>query len=228
MKNITKTIYENFSLLENQLLISNNDCELIAIDYDEMNKSKNYIKNHLKSILDKGKCSEFLIYQLSLHQNNYGEKFGKKIEFYSTNNILMMIENLEKDIVYGKPFSGKLKEYMHIHHSPFATKGNSIIINIKNYWFKNKKIKKQYEEIFQTIVLKYEYNIEFIGLEMMRIAKNEKELTGEWLIYKIKNNVKYYLCLAAHNESNNRKETDEYILNEKLAKSLLEFPELIN
>ena len=47
-----------------------------------------------------------------------------------------------------------------------------------------------------------------------------RELKGEWLIYKWVENKNYYLCLATH------KERDQNIFENKLKPCLMEFPEL--
>lgn len=47
---------------------------------------------------------------------------------------------------------------------------------------------------------------------MHNYALKNKDLKGEWLIFKKENNYNTYLCLATHNEK------DEYILDNKIKK----------
>lgn len=61
---------------------------------------------------------------------------------------------------------------------------------------------------------------------MHKKAVYNRKLKGEWLIYKIVNNKKYYLCLASHREGVNRIESDKNIFKNKISKCLLEFPKL--
>lgn len=89
-------------------------------------------------------------------------------------------------------------------------------------------MRKSKIEEFEKILDKYKNeNLSAIAIEMHQKAMGNKELKGEWLIYKIMNGKKYYLCLASHREGKDRKESDENIFKNKIAKCLVEFPELM-
>ena len=47
-----------------------------------------------------------------------------------------------------------------------------------------------------------------------------KELTGEWIVYALHGKIKYYLCLALHDEG------DENIFENKIKVCYKQFPEL--
>ncbi|MDD2674216.1 MAG: hypothetical protein PHF81_04995 [Flavobacterium sp.] len=214
------------------------DYNNISEDDEKCENSILDIKNRLLvKLKSNGKCSELLINQLARHQCGLGEIFAiyenkksrDKIyfkEFYQSPEILNIIENLElypKENIFdsnNSPFKGK--GISKIHHGSFSNKGDSLVINVKNYWFnKNGQLKEYKKTEFDEIYNKYISNsiISFIQA-MHDKAIHSKKLTGEWLIYKRHNNINYYLCLAKHNEG------DQEIYDNKILKCFQEFPEL--
>ena len=193
---------------------------------DKYQDCKCDIQERLKVKLNTGKCSNLLVQQLTRHRCNLGEAFGEKIEFYNTSELCDLIELIELGKVDGEPFNGDILRGFHkTHHGAYSGYGYSFVRNIKEFWFKNKKIKPVLISDYQEILNKYgEQNISVIMNVMHTKAMHDKsvkgELKGEWLIYKKMRNCNYYLCLATHDEG------DEEIRSSKLEPSLLEFPEL--
>lgn len=223
MNLISDLIYDDLSLQESESNIGLEKVEEISIDEKKFNISISDVEQRLDIKLVTGKCSNVLINQLARHYCMLGELFKDKVEFYNSSEILNLIEYLEKDKQAGTTFNRSvLKGYMHIHHGAFATFGYSLVRNVKEYWFnKNKKIKRERTSEYQSIVSLYPENIVAIANMMHQTAILNKNLRGEWLIYKIVDNRKYYLCLATHNEG------DEKIFNDKIRKCVEQFPELI-
>ncbi len=150
----------------------------------------------------------------------------KKVEFYNASELCELIELIEQGKVDGKPFKGDiLGGFFKTHHGSYSSYGYSIVRNIHEYWFKNKKIRSTLLSDYQEIVNKYgEQNISAIMSTMhtkaMHVKATTGELKGEWLIYRRFSNRNYYLCLATHDEG------DEVIRKMKLDPCLVEFPEL--
>ena len=224
MDRIIETIYNHLCNEEEKRNISVDKTKITSVDFEKLNNCITDTKERLKIKLKTGQCSKFLIEQLSIHRANYGEIFGNKVEYYNTSTILDLIENIENNNVNGREFGRNiLKGYLHIHHSPFASIGYSIVRNVKEYWFSNGKLKPNRIRDFEIIVKKYGIDkIDAIGRMMHQKAIGEKNLNGEWLIYKNLNGKNYYLCLATH------KEGDKSIFTNKILKGLEEFPELNN
>lgn len=227
----------------NEVIASSNfpvsDCNNVLEDNERFKNSILDIKNRLNvKLKSNGKCSELLINQLARHQCGLGERYAvyenkeslDKIyfeEFYQSSEILDVIENLElhpQENIFdfnNSPFKGK--SISKIHHGAFSNNGDSLVINVKNYWFnKNGKLKEDRKIEFDEIYDKYISNpiISFIPA-MHDKAIHSKKLTGEWLIYKRHNNINYYLCLAKHNEG------DQEIYDNKILQCFQEFPELM-
>lgn len=226
----SKIIFEHLCQNEFNLNITLEKAEPVPIDYEFLKYCINDTKERLKIKLSKGGiCSELLIEQISLHRANYGERFGDKIEFFNASEILDVIEKIEHKKIIGTTFSNEpLKGYLHIHHNTYSSLGYSIVRNIKEFWYnRDGKIKNNRINDFEKIIKKYDtINSSVIAIEMHQKAMAKKELKGEWLIYKVINGTNYYLCLASHREGNNRTESDENIFNSKIAKCIIEFPEL--
>ena len=91
--------------------------------------------------------------------------------------------------------------------------------NIKEYWFNSSGNPKH---DINTIIKKYPNNISAVLNEMHSIAMGKRDLKGEWIIYAIKENKKYYLCLATHNEA----EKNDLNIYNRLIPCFKEFPEL--
>jgi hypothetical protein len=229
MNEIAEIIYNHLSSQENSREITIEKTEEVFIENDKLNDCKKDTIERLKIKLRNGQCSQLLLEQLSLHRCNYGENFGNKIEFYDTSQILNLIELIELNKASGTKFTGDiLKEYLHIHHSPYSSIGYSIVRNVKEYWYnRNQKIRKEKIEDFKQIIIEYANETIFtIAIKMHQIAISNKKLKGEWLIYKKHNEKNYYLCLASHREGINRTESDKNIFDHKISKCLIEFPEL--
>lgn len=228
IKEISTVLFNHLSEQEIQRNITLEKTELIPIDKELLLSCKNDITERLKIKLSKGFCSEVLIEQLSFHKANYGKRFGDKIEYFNTSEILNLIENLENKKMIGLPFTSEiLKPYLHIHLSPFSSLGYSLVRNIKEFWFKKGTIKNEKIEDFKEIVKKYKAeNLSAIANEMHQKTISKKDLKGEWLIYRSENEINYYLCLASHREGKDRKESDNNIFKMKIAKCLTEFPQL--
>jgi hypothetical protein len=226
----SKIIFEHLCQNEFNLNITLEKTEPIPIDYEFLKYCINDTKERLKIKLSKGGIySELLIEQISLHRANYGERFGDKIEYFNASEILDLIEKIEHKKIIGTAFSDKpLKGYLHIHHNTYSSLGYSIVRNIKEFWFnRHGEIKNDRIKDFEEIIKKYEtQKFSEIAIEMHQKAMTKKELKGEWLIYKVIDGINYYLCLASHREGINRTESDENIFNSKIAKCIIEFPEL--
>jgi len=151
-----------------------------------------------------------------------GERFGEKIEFYNSSAILDRIELLEANKVECEPFErNDLKGFYKTHHGIYASFGYSVVMNIRQYWYKKDQIRSERKGEFDQIVSEYKENVSAILNTMHSHALAYRDLKGEWIILAQKNGIKYYLCLAAH------KEGDPVIYETKLKRCLAEFPELI-
>lgn len=222
MEKIAELIYNHLCQQETDRFVSEDKTEKYNVPSDEIVKLTSCVKERIKIKLKTGKCSSLLIGQLVLHMGNYGEKFNDKIEYYNASEIFDLIENLENGIVSGTDFERDiLSGFSHIHHNSYASMGYNVIRNVKEYWFKKKKIRNERIDEFKQIVQQFgTSNIFAIAITMHNKAIFNKELRGEWLIYKKMNGLKYYLCLSTHGES------DEFIYNDKIKPCLIEFPEI--
>ncbi|MBC7523671.1 MAG: hypothetical protein H7239_04450 [Flavobacterium sp.] len=231
MNQILEIIYQHLCEQESKRMITIERTEPMIIslcdfDYEEFRKD---VKERLKIKLKTGLCSEFLIDQFTIHKANQGEKYGDKTEYYNVSEILQLIEQIEDNKVVGTPFKKEpLSGYLHIHHNACTGFGSSLVRNIKEYWFKNNgKIHPHRIEEFEKILNQHINNqLSTIAIIMHDKAVFNRNLRGEWLMYKIVDNKKYYLCLAAHKEGIDRRESDKNIFFNKISKSLMEFPEL--
>lgn len=229
MDEIHQLLYQHLSKNENRLNITLDKTAPIEIDTEILNNCEIDIKERLKIKLVSGICTSLLIEQLSFHKANYGEKFGDKVEFFNSSEILELIERLENKKVHGLPFNNEpLKSYLHIHLSPYSSLGYSIVRNVREYWFNQKgEIKSSKIDDFEKILERHkDATLSAIAIQMHLKAIASKDLKGEWLIYKVSNGKNFYLCLASHREGKDRKESDRNIFNEKITKCLIEFPEL--
>jgi hypothetical protein len=229
MNQILEIIYEHLCEQENDRLITIEKTEPISISLIEYEEFRKDVKERLKIKLKTGVCSEFLINQLALHKANLGEKNGEKIEFYNVSEILNIIEKMEDDKMVGSQFKGQLfKDYFHIHHNTYSGFGASLVRNVKEYWFsRNGVIHPHRVEEFEKILNQHSNGkLSTVAIVMHQKAIFNRNLRGEWLIYRIVDNKKYYLCLASHREGVDRVESDENIFLNKISKCLLEFPEL--
>lgn len=219
-------IYKHLSEQQSVRLIILDKTEKYFADDKEYQDCIRDTQERLKVKLHSGRCSKILVEQLAKHRCNLGEAFGEKVEFYNASELCELIELMEVGKVEGESFNGDILRGFHkTHHGSYSSYGYSIGRNIKEFWFKNKKIRRALISDYQEILDKYgEQNISVIMNVMHTKAIHEKsangELKGEWLIYKRFNDRNYYLCLATHDEG------DENIYSTKLEQCLLEFPEL--
>lgn len=231
MNEILEIIYRHLCEQENSRLMTiekTGSTSISSIEYDEFRKD---VIERLKIKIKTGVCSKFLIDQLALHKANLGEKYGDKIEFYNVSEILNLIENIENDELLGLPYNKKpLKDYFHIHHNACSGLGSSLIRNVKEYWFNRNGIIQPYrvEEFEEILNQNINSQLTTIARIMHYKAVFNRNLRGEWIIFKIVDNKKYYLCLASHSEGINRNESDKNINSNKISKCLLEFPGLNN
>lgn len=228
MNEILKIIYKHLCNEENDRLITIEKTKPISISSTEYEEYRKDVIERLKIKLKTGVCSEFLINQLSIHKANLGEKYGDKIEFYNVSEILNIIEKTENDKLVGLPYNKvPLKGCLHIHHNAYSGFGASLVRNVKEYWFKNGVIRPHRVEEFEEILNQHSNGkISTVAIMMHQKAVFNRDLRGEWIIYRIVDNKKYYLCLASHREGINRIESDENIFLNKISKCLLEFSEL--
>jgi hypothetical protein len=224
---LENVIYQHLIDQEDSRILTLDKTEEYLADNKAYQNSLQDIENRLKVKLNSGNCSDVLNQQLARHKCNLGERFGDKVEFYNSSEILDIIESIELGKINGEPFNRheELKDYLHAHHSSYSSLGYSIVRNIKEFWFKRKKIKNELKDEFQQILSKYDQNnIAAIMNTMHTKAIGEKskngELKGEWLIYRQYNGCNYYLCLATH------KEGDPNIYKHKIIPCITEFPEL--
>jgi hypothetical protein len=229
MNQILEIIYEHLCNEENDRLVTIEKIKYISICSIKLEEIRKDVIERLNIKLKTGVCSDFLIDQLALHKANLGEKYGDKIDFYNVSEILNLLEKLEDDEVVGRLFTRKiLNDYLHIHHNACSGLGSYLVRNVKEYWFSRKGVIHSYRiKEFEEILNQHpnEKLSTFARIMHDKTVFN-KELRGEWLIYKIIENKKYYLCLASHREGINRVESDKNIFLNKISKCLLEFPEL--
>lgn len=219
---IEKSIYQHYLNQEAKRLISEPKCESSEYVQDEFKKAIIDTEQRLEVKLKNGLCSKLLKEQISRHRLNLGEKFNQKVEFYNASEIIDIIGFVEKNQLKGTEFKKEiLVGYSKIHHGTYSGIGYSIIRNIKEYWYKNGKIRRSRRESFNELLNKYErHGIVPVANAMHTRAMNSKELKGEWIIFKNFNGKKYFLCLATHTEG------DEFIYETKIKPCLEEFPEL--
>lgn len=212
---------EQYRKIQVDQVISENIPEISLIS------AKKDIEERLRVKLKTGRVSNFLIQQLAIHGGGYGEKFGDKIEFYQSAEICNVIELIENDTLIGEPFTRVLHGNFKVHHGTYSSLGYSIIRNIKEYWFHKNKIRPERKIEFSDLATQFG-NVNRSALmntlhsKAMMTKSKTGTLKGEWIVYRIHNDVKYYLCLAAHMEG------DDFILKEKINVAIIDFPELLN
>lgn len=212
-----------------------NEMVEVPISFEQLHSSLHDINSRLKLKLKTGICSQFLKEQLVLHNLQVGEKFGELIHFYHYSTILDTIEaNENGHNVNIRDFTRNdfLKAFKHIHHNSSSYVKN----NVFNHW--KKKCKGKDEVVFQNQLLNEVY-LELIKTQTEEFARQKslgvllnkihnesifrdfKDKTGEWIICVFQDERWFYLCLASHDEG------DEKIV-EKVKKAIEEFPELKN
>jgi len=228
--NITTKIFAHYQSEMNKRRIEHRQFEEYIADENKYHDCIKDTEQRLKIKLKDGVCSKMLIHQLARHRCNLGEAFNeeglnsKVIEYYSTSEILDVIEFIELEKMKGNRFDSlPLKGLYKIHHGGYST-GYSIVKNINNFWFDNEGIiKNKRQKDFNEIISKYgSGDLVTIANQMHSKAIYSRKLTGEWIIYAIHDNRKYYMCLAMHNEG------DANIFEHKIKLCYQEFPELQN
>jgi hypothetical protein len=192
------------------------------------------IDNKLKM----GKCSRVLRKQLAIHRLNGYEKFRNKQNEYEYHHyhyatIRDTIEAVENGIEINirPPFTGDiLAGLKHFHHNSETF----LKTNILNHWKEKIKDKNEieYQNNLLSIIyekLKSKHNDEIAKEKSVQVLLNQihnesnfrsfKKKTGEWVVFLEFEEIKYYLCLATHDEP------DEVTL-ERILPCLKEFKEL--
>lgn len=210
------------------------ESEAVEIPESDIKQALLDVNGRLNLKLKSGICSEILKKQLALHQLQFGERYGDQIHFYHYQTILDTIETNENgNSVNLRPFTRNplLKDVYHIHHNS----STYIKENVINVW--NKKKKGKDEIVFQNQLLNEVYlelikthTEEFARQKSLGVLLNKihnesifkdfKDKTGEWIVCLFHDERWIYLCLAAHDEG------DEKIV-EKVQEALKEFPELV-
>ena len=186
-------------------------CKITIDKVSETEVSEEKTENAYRDIVERlsiklkgGKCSRVFLNQLTRHHCNIGERFGDRIEFYSSRNIIDIIELLEHGGYSSRQFkrdNSLIKGLWKSHHNG-RSQFYAYVKNIKQYWLKkNGELKRDISEIIQ----KNPNNPKAVLTEMQYKALIEKhkknELTGEWIVFARHNDINYYLCLAVHEES---------------------------
>jgi hypothetical protein len=219
---IQEVIYKHLVEQEKSRLIYSDNCEKTEIGQENLDNAILDTKKRLAVRLQQGKCSHFLIEQIARHRLNKGEKFNHRVEFYNASELIDVIGLLENDKINHTDFNGEiLKGFSKTHHGTYSGIGHSVVRNIKEYWFKKGKIRNERKNEFEQIKTDFEsHGISSILNTMHSKAIRNKDLRGEWIIFKKHKEIKYYLCLACHYEE------DKSIFGNKLKNCFNEFPEL--
>lgn len=206
----------------------------IPVSSEQLQSALHDVNSRLSLKLKSGICSQVLKEQLALHHLQLGEKFGDAIHFYHYQTILDTIEaNENGHAINIRDFSRNefLKKYKHIHHNSSTYIKN----NVFNHW--KKKCKGKNELVFQNQLLNEVYlelikthTEEFARQKSLGVLLNKihnesifkdfKDKTGEWIVCLFHDERWIYLCLAAHDEGDDK-------IVEKVQEALKEFPELV-
>ena len=221
---LIKTIYRIYCELEESHRTTIKSVKEILVPEEEIREAYNDVVERLNIKLQNGKCSQLFLNQLARHHCNIGERFGERVEIYSSRDIIDIVELLEEGKYPARQFkrsNSLIKGLWKAHHNG-RSQFYSYTKNIKQYWFQsNGKLKRD----ISGIVNKYPQDLKAILTEMQYQALNEKhknhEMTGEWIVFAKHNNTNYYLCLAIHESGEN--DVDIYNI---LESSFDEFPEL--
>lgn len=111
------------------------------------------------------------------------------------------------------------KHYMDVSISGLAQNVKNALNNYSIPYFEQRIIdaKKSGEEQYVTAEDVHHIVNDLVTGNLQR-RREEQKTTGEWLIYAIHENTKYYLCLAKHSDS------DDDIRNKINSSCILEFP----
>jgi len=194
------------------------------------------VKKALEIKLKNGYCSTILIRQIAIHRLNGYEKFGSKYQNYHGSTILDTIEACEHgENVNIRPFKGNILNGLnHLHHN-----SNTFISkNIINSWKAQCRGKNEIEyqnirlnEIYEALKKKYSEEIAkqksitvlLHEIHNKSINRDFQKKTGEWIVFAEHIGVKYYLCLATHEET---KEFGDEVILKRIDVCFDEFQEL--
>lgn len=136
-----------------------------------------------------------------------------------------ILENKADQTSLTKPESdfkrGKIKGLWHKHYLPTGLK--SLATNLEmQFEYKNKEIKSDINQILNGDLDDMEKSRAISSLVVTKQLSDrfkEKRITGEWIIYHVHNNQKYYLDIANH------KDDEDVIVKSIRDIALKEFPE---
>ncbi|UIZ94917.1 hypothetical protein GBN67_08175 [Acinetobacter johnsonii] len=136
-----------------------------------------------------------------------------------------ILENKADQTSLTKPESdfkrGKIKGLWHKHYLPTGLKSISKNLEMQ-FEYKNKEIKSDINKILKGHLDDMEKSRAISSLVVTKQLSDrfkEKRITGEWIIYHVHNNQKYYLDIANH-------EDDEDVIAKSIRDiALKEFPE---
>ncbi|MEZ2902963.1 hypothetical protein ACBQ24_09490 [Acinetobacter terrestris] len=143
-------------------------------------------------------------------------------------NEIEILENKTNQVSSTKPESkfrrGKTRGLWHKHYLPTGLK--SIAINLETQFeYKYKEIMGEINQILLTDLSDEKKSREISGLVVTKQLSDrfrEKRITGEWIIYHVHNNQKYYLDIASHEDN------EDIIVSNIRDMVLKEFPEFQN
>ena len=119
---------------------------------------------------------------------------------------------------------GKIKGLWHKHYLPTGLK--NIALNLEaQFGYKNKEIIGEIKQIFSKDLSDEKKSCEvsrLVTTKQLSDRFKERRVTGEWIIYHVHNNQKYYLDIASHEDD------EEIIVNSIRDMVLKEFPEFQN
>ncbi len=215
-----------------EVTFSKDEFEATEINECDIEHSLQSVNIEIDYKLKTGKCSRVLRKQLAIHRMNGYEKYKDRYHHYHYATIRDIMEAIEAgNQVNIRPFNGKiLAGLKHFHHSSetFLKK------NILNYWEKKTKGKNEieYQNGLLSIIqveLKCKRGVEDVNEKLLQGLLNQihsesnfrpfDKKTGEWVVFAELDGVKYYLCLATHDEP------DEDIY-QRILPCLTEFEEL--
>lgn len=208
----------------------------IEVSADRFGEAEEDVRQRLNVKLITGKYSEVLIGQLARHKLQIYERFGNEIHHYHMPGVLEVIESVEKNKTANiRPFNRKpLAGMLHAHHNSNSFPGPNMLRHWKQLrgsedeiTFQNRLLKKLYFELLEDFesVAAHDKALSILLQQIYFGSKkiNPENLTGEWIIFKEHDDIKYFLCLATHQEA--RDFSDEVIF-ERIKPCLVEFPEI--
>ncbi|MGC3819331.1 hypothetical protein [Acinetobacter sp. G11] len=139
-----------------------------------------------------------------------------------------ILENKTNQISSTKPESefrrGKIRGLWHKHYLPTGLKSMAINLEVEF----ERKYEENMDEINQILLKDISAEKKSREISSLVVTKQlsdrfkERRVTGEWIIYHVHNNQKYYLDIANHEDD------EEIIVNSIRDMVLKEFPEFQN